>query len=217
VENVDNFIVQIMDVWDSQMLTMRTLEHLYMFSIALFSATVIGISIGIIVFLHPRIANPVLNILNIIETLPDIALLVLLLPFFGLGAKPTIVASILYSILPITRNTYVGLKSVNQEYIYIAQAIGLSSKDILINVRMPMALPLIAGGFRIALVFTMGLITLGGLIAAGGLGTALQTGIYLYDVDTILVAGLWTGVLAVILDAIAGVIESRLKVRYGTW
>lgn len=80
-----------------------------------------------------------------------------------------------------------------------------------------MALPLIAGGFRIALVFTMGLITLGGLIAAGGLGTALQTGIYLYDVDTILVAGLWTGVLAVILDAIAGVIESRLKVRYGTW
>ncbi|MCL7412596.1 MAG: ABC transporter permease subunit [ANME-2 cluster archaeon] len=214
---MEHFIMQVVDVWDSQLLTMRTFEHLYMFSIALFSATIIGIGIGIIVFLHPKIADTVLNILNTIETLPDIALLVLLLPFLGLGAKPTIVASILYSILPITRNTYVGLKSVNKEYIYIAQSIGLSSNEILLNVRIPMALPLIAGGFRIALVFTMGLITLGGLIAAGGLGTALQTGIYLYDVDTILVAGLWTGVLAVILDAVAGIIESRLQVRYGIW
>ena len=188
-----------------------------MFSIALFAATIIGISVGIIIFLHPRIADSVLNILNIVETIPDIALLVLLLPFFGLGAGPTIVASVLYSILPITRNTYVGLKSVNKEFIYTAQALGLSSKEILLRVRIPLALPLIAGGFRIALVFTMGLITLGGLIAAGGLGTALQTGIYLYDVDTILVAGLWTGLLAVILDAFAGVIESKLKVRYGSW
>ncbi|MCK4928255.1 MAG: ABC transporter permease [Methanosarcinales archaeon] len=196
---------------------MRTMEHLYMFSIALFAATIIGISVGIIIFLHPRIADSVLNILNIVETIPDIALLVLLLPFFGLGAGPTIVASVLYSILPITRNTYVGLKSVNKEFIYTAQALGLSSKEILLRVRIPLALPLIAGGFRIALVFTMGLITLGGLIAAGGLGTALQTGIYLYDVDTILVAGLWTGLLAVILDAFAGVIESKIKVRYGSW
>lgn len=214
---MENFIIQILDVWDSQLLTMRTMEHLYMFSIALFAATIIGISVGIIIFLHPRIADSVLNILNIVETIPDIALLVLLLPFFGLGAGPTIVASVLYSILPITRNTYVGLKSVNKEFIYTAQALGLSSKEILLRVRIPLALPLIAGGFRIALVFTMGLITLGGLIAAGGLGTALQTGIYLYDVDTILVAGLWTGLLAVILDAFAGVIESKLKVRYGSW
>lgn len=214
---MENFIIQILDVWDSQFLTMRTMEHLYMFSIALFAATIIGISVGIIIFLHPRIADSVLNILNIVETIPDIALLVLLLPFFGLGAGPTIVASVLYSILPITRNTYVGLKSVNKEFIYTAQALGLSSKEILLRVRIPLALPLIAGGFRIALVFTMGLITLGGLIAAGGLGTALQTGIYLYDVDTILVAGLWTGLLAVILDAFAGVIESKIKVRYGSW
>lgn len=210
-------LYNIMEVWDTHLLTLRTFEHLYMFSIALFIATIIGISLGIFIYSRPGLADPVLNILNIVETIPDIALLVLLLPFFGLGAGPTIAASILYSILPIARNTYTGLKNVDHEYIYIAQGIGLSSKEILYRVRIPMSLPLIAGGVRIALVFTMGVVTLGGLIAAGGLGTALQTGIYLYEVDTILVAGIWTGVLAVILDGFAGVAEKKITARFGSW
>lgn len=214
---IGDILFQVQDVWDSRLLTVRTAEHLYMFGIALTVATIIGISIGIIIFSRPRIAEPSLNILNIIETIPDIALLVLLLPFLGLGAGPTIAASVLYSILPVARNTYTGLKSVSKEYIDISRAIGLSSREILLKVRIPLALPLIAGGFRIALVFTMGVVTLGGLVAAGGLGTALQTGIYLYEPDTILVAGLWTGVLAVMLDGVAGIIEKRLTARYGTW
>ncbi len=188
-----------------------------MFSVALFAAIIIGISVGLIVYSRDKIAEPVLNVFNIIETIPDIALLVLLLPIFGLGVAPTIAASILYSILPIARNTYTGLKNVSIEYIDIAQAMGLSSKDILLKVRIPMALPLIAGGIRIGIVFTMGVVTLGGLIAAGGLGTPLQNGVQLYEVDTILVVGLWTGVLAVILDGIAGLIENQLKMRYRAW
>ena len=210
-------LYNIMEVWDTHLLTLRTFEHLYMFSIALSIATIIGISLGIFIYSRPGLASPVLNILNIVETIPDIALLVLLLPFFGLGAGPTIAASILYSILPIARNTYTGLKDVDHEYIYIAEGIGLSSKEILYRVRIPMSLPLIAGGVRIALVFTMGVVTLGGLIAAGGLGTALQTGIYLYEVDTILVAGIWTGILAVILDGFAGIAEKKIQARFGSW
>jgi osmoprotectant transport system permease protein len=213
----DNILHNIADVWESQLLTLRTVEHLYMFSVALLAATIIGISVGIFIFFNPRITNPVLNILNIVETIPDIALLIVLIPFLGIGQGPTITASILYSILPIARNTYTGLKSVSREYIDIAHAIGLSSVEILMKVRIPMALPLIAGGFRIALVFTMGVVTLGGLIAAGGLGAVLQNGIHLFDVDTILVAGLWTGILAVILDGFAGIVEGWLTRRYGTW
>lgn len=207
----------IMEVWDTHLLTLRTFEHLYMFSIAISIATIIGISLGIFIYSRPRLASPVLNILNIVETIPDIALLVLLLPLFGIGAAPTIAASILYSILPIARNTYTGLKDVDHEYIYIAEGIGLSSKEILYRVRIPMSLPLIAGGVRIAIVFTMGVVTLGGLIAAGGLGTALQTGIYLYEVDTILVTGIWTGILAVILDGFAGIAEKKITARFGSW
>lgn len=207
----------ILQVWQTHSLTLRTIEHLYMFSVALLISSVIGVILGIIIYSNRRLANPILNLLNIFETTPDIALLVILLPLAGLGTLPTIIASILYSLLPITRNTYTGLKGVDRKYINIAQALGLSSKEILFKVRIPMSLPLIAGGIRIALVFTMGLVTLGGLIAAGGLGTTLQTGIQLYEVNTILVAGIWTGLLAVILDGFAGMVEGRLKARYETW
>lgn len=207
----------ILQVWQTHSLTLRTIEHLYMFSVALLISSVIGVILGITIYSNRRLANPILNLLNIFETTPDIALLVILLPLAGLGTLPTIIASILYSLLPITRNTYTGLKGVDRKYINIAQALGFSSKEILFKVRIPMSLPLIAGGIRIALVFTMGLVTLGGLIAAGGLGTTLQTGIQLYEVNTILVAGIWTGLLAVILDGFAGMVERRLKARYDTW
>ncbi|WP_292484946.1 ABC transporter permease [Methanohalobium sp.] len=207
----------IVQVWQTNSLTMRTIEHLYMFSIALFISSVIGVVLGITIYNNSKLSNPVLNILNIFETTPDIALLVILLPIAGIGTLPTIIASILYSLLPITRNTYTGLKGVDRKYINIARALGLSSREILFKIRIPMSLPLIAGGIRIALVFTMGLVTLGGLIAAGGLGTTLQTGIQLYEVNTILVAGIWTGLLAVILDGFAGMVEKRLNSRYEIW
>ena len=207
----------IANVWELHSLTSRTIEHLSMFAIALTLSIIIGISIGIAIYSNEKVANSVLNMLNIVETIPDVALLVLLLPLLGLGEGPTIAASVLYSILPIARNTYTGLRGVDRQYIDIAEALGLSAREILIKVRIPMSLPLIAGGVRIALVFTMGVVTLGGLIAAGGLGTVLQIGIQLYQVDTILVAGIWTGVLAVILDSFAGVVEEKLKERYGSW
>ncbi|MDI3485322.1 MAG: osmoprotectant transport system permease protein [Methanolobus sp.] len=207
----------IADVWNRHLMTMRTIEHLHMFSIALFLSIIIGVLVGVFIYMKPKTANPVLNFLNIVETIPDLALIVLLLPILKLGAGPTIAACVLYSILPIARNTYTGLKNVDDQYTYVAQAIGLSPREALLKVRIPMSLPLIAGGIRIALVFCMGVVTLGGLVAAGGLGTVLQNGIQLYQKDAILVAGLWTGLLAVLLDGFAGLIEKKLHERYGTW
>lgn len=208
---------EIATLWEKHLLTMRTIEHLQMFSIALTISVIIGVSVGIFIYSKPRTASPVLNFLNIMETIPDLALLVILLPLLRLGTGPTIAASVIYSILPIARNTYTGLKGVDGQYIYVAEAIGMSSRDILLKVRIPMSLPLIAGGIRIALVFTMGVVTLGGLVAAGGLGTVIQNGIQLYEKDAILLAGLWTGMLAVMLDLAAGRIEKKLYERYGTW
>jgi osmoprotectant transport system permease protein len=210
-------IQAIANVWERNLMTMRTIEHLHMFSIALLLSIIIGVSVGIFIYMKPKTANPVLNFLNIVETIPDLALIVLLLPILKLGAGPTIAACVLYSILPVARNTYTGLKNVDEQYTYVAQAIGLSPREALLKVRIPMSLPLIAGGIRIALVFCMGVVTLGGLVAAGGLGTVLQNGIQLYQKDAILVAGLWTGLLAVLLDGFAGLIEKKLHERYGTW
>lgn len=202
-------------VWESQNLAQRTLEHLRMFGIALALSIIIGVLLGLYLYRRPRLAQIAFNVLNILETVPTLALLVLLLPLLGLGEKPTIAASVIYSILPIARNTYTGLTSVDRSYIEVAEAIGLSEREMLLKVRFPLALPLIAAGIRIAVVFTMGVVTLGGLIAAGGLGAPIQTGIHLYDRDIIVVTGFWVGILALILDGVTALIERYLRGRYG--
>jgi len=205
----------ILNVWKTQQLGIKTIEHLSMVFIALLIIIFIGIGIGIFLYNRRNLSDIVLNILNVIETIPELVLLVILMPFLGIGFKPTIVASILYSILPVARNTYVGLTQVDQQYLESARAMGLAEKEILWHVRIPLALPLIAAGVRIAIVFTMGVVTLGGLIAAGGLGGPIQTGIHLYDKDIIIVTGLWIGILAVLVDSIGSWIEKRLNRRYG--
>lgn len=201
-------------LWESNKLTLRTFEHLSMFGIAMAFTIVIGIAVGIIIYKNKKSSNTVFNALNVIQTIPALALLVFLLPIFGLGALPTIAASVLYSILPVARNTYAGLTGTSKDYIETGKAIGLSDTEILIKIRIPLALPMIAGGIRIAIVFTMGVITLGGLIAAGGLGAPLQTGIHLYDKNLILLAGIWVGILALILDGIGALAEKLLGKKY---
>jgi osmoprotectant transport system permease protein len=208
---------EIVEIWQRYDLTARTIEHLTMFFIALALAIAIGIALGIILYRQDGVANLVLNVLNILETFPDLALLVLLMTFIGLGAGPTIVACVVYSILPVARNAYTGLHTVSPDQIDVATALGLTDREILISVRLPLSLPLIAGGIRISVVFTMGIVTLGGLIGAGGLGAPLVTGVFTIVPEIIFVAGLWVGVLAIILDGVAGFVERRLKRRYGQW
>lgn len=210
-------IDEITAVWITYHLTERTIEHLWIFSIALIVAIVAGVAIGLIIYRRRRYASPVFSTLNAVETFPDIALLVLLIPLAGIGTVPTIIACVLYSILPIARNTYTGLISVSPDLLEVGRAMGLSERFILLKVRFPLAFPMIAGGIRIAIVFTMGIVTLGGIFGAGGLGAPLQTGINLIRPDIIFVAGIWVGILAVILDGIAGGIEASLKRRFGSW
>ncbi len=105
----------ILYVWKTQQLGIKTFEHLYMVFITLIIVIIIGISIGIFLYKYKRqnLSNIILNFLNAIESVPELALLVILIPLFGIGVKPTLVASVLYSILPIARNTYVGLTNVS--------------------------------------------------------------------------------------------------------
>lgn len=207
----------IISVWATQQLTLRTIQHLSMFFIALFIAIMIAITAALLVYSNPRVGNIWFNILNVIETIPELALFIFLLPILGLGEPPTIAACVLYSILPIMRNTYTGLANVSNEYIEIAKAIGLTKNEILFKIRLPMALPLISGGIRVAVVYTMGIITLGGLIAAGGLGVPLQAGIHQYNIPAIIIASLWVGTLGVVFDAVAWIIENKLARRYNPW
>lgn len=207
----------VISVWNNANLSVRTIEHLSMFIIALPIAIIIGFGIGILIHRREHVAQIVFNFLNIIETIPGIALLFILIPLLGLGFIPTIAACVLYSILPIARNTYAGLISVSREQIEAAHAMGLSSTEILIRIRLPLSLPLMIGGIRIALVFTMAVVTLGGLVAAGGLGAAIMTGISQLNRPLIAVSALWLGVLSIMFDGMASTIEKIFKRRYGMW
>ncbi|GAB7015590.1 ABC transporter permease [Methanogenium cariaci] len=210
-------VEKVIAVWNQFHLTERTVEHLRMFSISLAISVILGITLGIVLYRHRRYAEPALNGLNVLETFPDMALLVLLIPVVGIGEVPTMIACIIYSLLPVTRNTYTGLVSVRPEIIEAGTAIGLTEGELVRKIRIPVSLPMMAGGIRIAIVFTMGIVTLGGIIGAGGLGAPLQTGIVLLLPEVIIVTGLWVGILAVIFDGCAGIIEKRLSVRYGEW
>ena len=207
----------IISVWNYGNLATRTVEHLSMFVIALLIAILIGISIGILIHRNENVAQVVFNLLNIIQTIAGIALLFILLPLLGLGFMPTIAACILYSILPIARNTYTGLVSVSKEQIEVAHAMGLTPTEILLRIRLPLSLPLMIGGIRIALVFTMAVVTLGGLVAAGGLGASIMTGISQLNRPLIAVSALWVGLLSLIFDGMASTIEKRFKRRYEIW
>ena len=206
-------IETIINIWLEKNLTIKTFEHLYMFGIALILAIIFGIILGLYLFKYPKQSNIFFNILNVIETIPTIAFLIILIPIFGIGISPTIAACVIYSILPIARNTYTGISTVDKKYIEIADGQGLTKREILTKVRIPLSLPLIIGGIRIAIVFTMGVVTLGGLIAAGGIGESIQTSIASLDIDAIIIAALWVGFLAVLFDGIAGYIEKTLQRR----
>lgn len=208
-------IISLQDLWSAYDLTPRTAEQLTMFSIALTVTLTVGITLGVLFFSSFQARAAGFAALNIVEMIPDIALLILLIPLVGIGVPPTITAAVLYSLLPVARNTTAGLSGVSSDLIETARAIGMTGNEILFRVRFPLALPLVAAGIRIAVIFCMGVVTLGGIIGAGGLGAPLQTGITTSNDLLILLTGGWVAFLAVTMDSLAAIIIRFLSIRYG--
>ena len=166
----------IAETWQTYDLTLRTVQHLEMFALSFLITVVAGIALGILFFSSINIRVVGLSTLTVIEMIPDIALLILLIPLVGIGFPPTISAAVLYSLLPVARNTTAGLRGVSPDLIETATAVGLNKRDTLYRIRIPLALPLITAGVRIAVIFCMGIVTLGGIIGAGGLGPPSRRG-----------------------------------------
>jgi osmoprotectant transport system permease protein len=205
----------IVETWQTYDLTLRTVQHLEMFALSFLITVVAGIALGILFFSSINIRVVGLSTLTVIEMIPDIALLILLIPLVGIGFPPTMSAAVLYSLLPVARNTSAGLRGVSPDLIETATAVGLNKRDTLYRIRIPLALPLITAGVRIAVIFCMGIVTLGGIIGAGGLGAPLQTGITTGNDLLILVTGFWVTFLAVGMDGIAWGIGRFVSVRFG--
>ncbi|MGL5638415.1 MAG: ABC transporter permease, partial [Cetobacterium sp.] len=152
-------------------------QHLQISGIAVLVAIMIGVPSGVMITKNERIAKGILSIAGIFQTILSLALFGLIIPFLGIGTKPAVFVLFLYSLLPIITNTYIGLKNVDNSTIQAAIGMGMTNFQVLLKVKLPIALSVIMGGIRIATVSMIGTTTIAALIGAGGLGELIFRGI----------------------------------------
>ncbi|HHV79877.1 MAG TPA: ABC transporter permease [Firmicutes bacterium] len=177
-------------------------------------ATAVAIPLGILSTRYRWIQIPVLAFANLMQTVPSLALLAVLIAIgLGIGNKPAVVAIFLYSLLPILRNTYAGIQSVDRSILEAAEGMGMSPWQILTLVELPIAFPVIMAGIRTAAVICVGLATLAAFIGGGGLGDFIVTGLGMANNNLTLLGAIPAAVMALTLDWVLGKIEFRLTPR----
>jgi osmoprotectant transport system permease protein len=186
------------------------LRHMQITLIAVGLAVLIGVPVGIIITKHKKIAGGVLGVANIFQTLPSLALFGLIIPILGIGITPSIFVLFLYALLPIIKNTYIGIESVDPASIEAGRGMGMKKSQILTMVEIPLALPVIMGGIRISTVINIGTATIAALIGAGGLGDFIFRGISMNNNNMILTGAIPTALLAILVDYILGKVELAL-------
>ena len=189
-------------------------EHLALVSISLAAAIVVSIPLGVIAARRPRLGPLILTTTGLIQTIPSLALLVFMIPWLGLGAKPALAALFLYSLLPIVRNTATGLRDIPTSLRESAEALGLPARARLLRIELPMAARSILAGIKTAAVINVGTATLGALIGAGGFGQPIMTGIRRDDVPMILYEGaIPAAVLALVVQGAFDLTERFVVAR----
>jgi osmoprotectant transport system permease protein len=191
----------------SDKLWSQTVSHIGLTCISLLVAVIIGLPLGIWISQQKRAAWLVLGIAGILQTIPSIALLGFMIPLLGIGALPAITALFLYALLPIIRNTYTGITGVDAAITESARGMGMSKWQILFNVELPLAMPVILAGIRTATVINVGVATLAAYIAAGGLGEFIFGGIALNNTNMILAGAIPAALLAILLDFLLSLIQ----------
>ncbi|WP_160671204.1 glycine betaine ABC transporter substrate-binding protein [Clostridium sp. C8-1-8] len=188
-------------------------QHLYLTVFAVLVAIVIGVPLGILVSKSKNLSKPIIGLANIVQAIPSLALLGFLIPFVGIGSKPAIIMVVLYSLLPIIKNTHTGLTNIDPDLIEAAMGIGLTKRQILNKVQLPLALPVIMAGVRISAVTAVGLMTIAAFIGAGGLGYLVFSGIQTVDNNMILSGAIPACILALAIDFIFGKLEKLLSYK----
>jgi osmoprotectant transport system permease protein len=188
-------------------------EHVVLVLVSTALAVAIGVPLGVALTRRPRLARPVLGFANVVQTIPSLALFGFLIPLpliGGIGARTAIAALVVYALLPILRNTYTGIRSVDPAVAEAATGIGMTPRQRLRLVELPLALPVVLAGVRIATVVAIGLATIAAAIGAGGLGVLIYRGVAIVDHRLILAGAVPAALLALLADAGIGAIEKRL-------
>jgi len=194
-------------------LALRTVEHLGLAGLGLLLGIALAIPLGLILERWRKGAETMIRIIGMSQTIPSIALLAFMIPLFGVGTFPAIMALWIYSLFPILRNTYSGLRDAAPNVVETGRALGMTEWQILRCVRLPLAAPTIMAGIRTSAIWTLGTATLAAFIGAGGLGVPIVAGLQLADVNLILSGALPATILALGVDALLAQIEQAVKPR----
>src|SRR6184192_1959459 len=192
-----------------------TADHMMLVVIAVLIAMAIALPLGMLIVERPALRTIALGAASIFQTIPSLALFGFLIPIpfiGGIGKRTAIVALVLYALLPILRNTYVGLSGIDPAVLEAAEAMGMTQAQILFRVRFPLALAVILAGIRTATIITIGVATIAAAIGAGGLGTFIFRGVALVSDSLILAGAIPAALLALLADFLLGLLERRLKV-----
>ncbi|WP_226086533.1 ABC transporter permease [Mesobacillus sp. S13] len=190
-------------------------EHLQLVGLSILIAIAIGLPLGIYLTTNEELAETVLQVANIIMTIPSIALFGIMIPILsiinqGIGFVPAVIALILYSQLPIIRNTYVAINNVDPNIRDAAIGLGMSTTQRLLRVEIPNALPIIMAGVRQAVVMNIGIGAIAAFIGAGGLGVLINQGISRSNTTMVLAGAIAISILAIVTDGLLGILQKRM-------
>jgi osmoprotectant transport system permease protein len=193
-----------------------TVEHLKLVGISTLLAVLVGIPLGILITRWPSLNKPILGGANIIQTIPSLALFGFLLPAPWIGARAdrlAILALTLYALLPLIRNTYAGIQGVDRAIVEAGRGMGMTDRQLLLQVELPLALGVIIAGVRVATVISVGLATIAAAIGAGGLGEYIFRGLAMVNNQVILAGAIPAAAMALLADVSLGWLEKRLSPR----
>ena len=185
-------------------------EHIYISLIAASLGIIVAVPLGVLLTRIPKFANAVMGVLSIVQTFPSFAILAFLIPLFGIGKVPAIIALFIYSVLPILRNTYIGVSGLDRDLLEAASAMGMTQWEKVIYVELPLAIPVIMTGIRVSTVYLIGWATLAAYIGGGGLGDYIFSGLNLHRADFIIAGAIPVTILALFTDLFLGRIEGKV-------
>lgn len=189
------------------------LQHIGLSATAVILAGVIGLLIGMLISEYDKIAPVILGIANVFYTIPSISLLGMMIPFIGIGNKTAVAALTIYGIMPMIRNTYAGIRGVSEEIILAAEGMGSTRFQIMVKIKLPLAMGVIIAGVRNMVVMTISVAAIASFIGAGGLGVAIYRGITIYNTALTFGGSLLIALLALVSDLLLGKVEKKLKKR----
>ena len=204
------------DIWT--LLTERTgffagllLEHLEISLLAIVIAILAGGLAGILISEFQRAAKPTLAVINFLYTIPSISMLGFLIPFSGVGNATAVIALTVYALLPMVRNTHTGMSNVDPAILEAAKGMGSTRTQILLKIKLPLALPVIMSGIRSMVTMTIALAGIASFIGAGGLGVAIYRGITIYDTAMTFSGSFLIALIAIVSDGLLGIVEKKIK------